>query len=78
MPKWDRVVKNLLYYQTNYIFTVILIHLLIGLISPDQMPFGLVTACAVFIVFVTPTNWCSDSVVRCQFGFLRNQMTANP
>ena len=75
-PSSDRVVKNLLHYQTNYIFTVILIHLLICLMSPGQMPFGLITACAVFIVLVRPSNCCSDLVARCQFVFLRKVMSA--
>jgi len=55
--RWaNRVVNNLLYYQTNYFFTVIIVHLLIGLMNPGQMLLGLVSISAAFAVFVTLSN----------------------
>jgi len=48
--------NNLLYYQTNYFFTIIVVHLLIGLMNPGQMLVGLLAICSAFAIFVALSN----------------------
>lgn len=55
--RWaNRVMNNLLYYQTNYFFTIVVVHLLIGLMNPGQMLLGLIAICSVFAIFVSLSN----------------------
>ena len=55
--RWaNRVMNNLLYYQTNYFFTIIVVHLLIGLMNPGQMLIGLLAICSAFAIFVALSN----------------------
>jgi len=55
--RWaNRVMNNLLYYQTNYFFTIIVVHLLIGLMNPGQMLVGLLAICSAFAIFVALSN----------------------
>lgn len=50
--KWgNRVVNNLLYYQTNYLFMSIVIFLVVGLIHPVKMLFGMLTMAVILFVF---------------------------
>jgi len=55
--RWaNRVMNNLLYYQTNYFFTIVVVHLLIGFMHPGQMLLGLIAICSVFAIFVSLSN----------------------
>ncbi|XP_067684958.1 PRA1 family protein 3-like [Haliotis asinina] len=55
--KWaNRVLNNLLYYQTNYFLTALIVFLLIGIIHPVKMVFGFVAIAVAFGGFVYCTN----------------------
>ena len=42
--KWaNRIVNNLLYYQTNYFLSAIVIFLLITFLNPGEMILGIIT-----------------------------------
>ncbi|XP_011067514.1 PREDICTED: PRA1 family protein 3 isoform X1 [Acromyrmex echinatior] len=52
LEKWgNRVVNNLLYYQTNYLFTSIVIFLIVGLIHPVKMLVGMLAMMAILGTF---------------------------
>ncbi|XP_015120932.1 PRA1 family protein 3 isoform X2 [Diachasma alloeum] len=52
LDKWNnRVVQNLLYYQTNYFFMAIIIFLIVGLIHPGKMLLGMVAMAVVLVIF---------------------------
>jgi hypothetical protein len=47
--KWiNRIVNNLLYYQTNYFISAIIIFLLIGFLHPGKMFLGILTMAILF------------------------------
>lgn len=51
--KWgNRVVKNLLYYQTNYLLMSVAVFLVIGLIHPYKVVLGMMVIMALLYVFV--------------------------
>lgn len=55
--KWaNRVSQNLLYYQTNYFLTSIVVFLLVGLIHPVKMLCGILAVLAAFGLFYYVTN----------------------
>lgn len=57
MEKWgNRVINNLLYYQTNYFLLSILIFLIVGVIHPIKMACGIVVVGTAFLIFVYVTN----------------------
>eukprot|EP00090_Calanus_glacialis_P016538 TRINITY_DN2587_c0_g1_i3.p1 TRINITY_DN2587_c0_g1~~TRINITY_DN2587_c0_g1_i3.p1 ORF type:complete len:182 (-),score=56.25 TRINITY_DN2587_c0_g1_i3:262-807(-) len=45
---FNRLVSNLLYYQTNYFISALVIFLLIGILNPGKMLVGILTMCAIF------------------------------
>ncbi|GAB6033083.1 hypothetical protein CHUAL_012697 [Chamberlinius hualienensis] len=50
--RWaKRIVKNLLYYQTNYFITALIVFLVVGLIHPVQIFFGFLAVCVAFGLF---------------------------
>lgn len=50
LAKWNnRVVSNLLYYQTNYLVMAIIVFLFVGLMNPVSMFTGAVVVTSVFI-----------------------------
>ncbi|XP_041460622.1 PRA1 family protein 2-like [Lytechinus variegatus] len=50
--RWaNRVIDNLLYYQSNYFLTLIVIFLIVGCINPVQMLWGLAIVIAAFFGF---------------------------
>ncbi|XP_058796377.1 PRA1 family protein 3-like [Phymastichus coffea] len=52
LDKWgNRVVNNLLYYQTNYFFTSAVIFILVGLIHPMKMLVGMVVSGLTILAF---------------------------
>ncbi|XP_074095494.1 PRA1 family protein Jwa isoform X1 [Cotesia typhae] len=52
LDKWgNRVVNNLLYYQTNYFFMSVVIFLIVGIIHPGKMLLGMVAMTVVLAVF---------------------------
>lgn len=53
LDKWgNRVVNNLLYYQTNYFFTSVIIFLIVGLIHPVKMFVGMMAMAVILGGFV--------------------------
>ncbi|XP_041347870.1 PRA1 family protein 3-like [Gigantopelta aegis] len=55
--KWtNRVLNNLLYYQTNYFLTALIIFLIIGIIHPVKMVFGFTALAVAFGGYVYGTN----------------------
>ncbi|KAG7207020.1 hypothetical protein KM043_000909 [Ampulex compressa] len=53
LEKWgNRVVNNLLYYQTNYLYMSVIIFLIVGLIHPVKMLVGMLAMMVVLGVFV--------------------------
>ena len=49
LGKWsNRVVSNLLYYQTNYFLSAIVIFLLITFLNPGEMILGIITMTSIF------------------------------
>lgn len=68
--KWgNRVVKNLLYYQTNYFLMSAAIFVLIGLIHPYKIVLGVTIIIALLYVFIT----FFASEVRRPVGFEQQQ-----
>ncbi|OXU24839.1 hypothetical protein TSAR_015108 [Trichomalopsis sarcophagae] len=52
LDKWgNRVVNNLLYYQTNYFFTAVVIFVLVGLIHPGKMIVGMLAMAVILLTF---------------------------
>ncbi|EZA50684.1 hypothetical protein DMN91_003975 [Ooceraea biroi] len=52
LEKWgNRVVNNLLYYQTNYLFMSVVIFLIVGLLHPVKMLVGMLAMMAILGVF---------------------------
>ncbi|CAL8339849.1 unnamed protein product [Lota lota] len=50
LAKWNnRVINNLLYYQTNYIAMAIVVFLIVGFLNPVGMFMGMAVVAAVFI-----------------------------
>ncbi|XP_056461672.1 ADP-ribosylation factor-like 6 interacting protein 5a [Gadus macrocephalus] len=50
LAKWNnRVINNLLYYQTNYIAMAIVVFLLVGFLNPVGMFMGMAVVAAVFL-----------------------------
>lgn len=50
LPKWNnRVVSNLLYYQTNYLLVAVLVFLVVGFMNPFGMFTGAVVVVSVFL-----------------------------
>ncbi|KAK7155650.1 hypothetical protein R3I93_010332 [Phoxinus phoxinus] len=53
LAKWNnRVVSNLLYYQTNYLVVAIIVFMLVGLMNPVSMFTGALVVTSVFTGFV--------------------------
>ncbi|XP_078001113.1 PRA1 family protein 3-like [Glandiceps talaboti] len=51
--RWNnRVVNNLIYYQTNYFLTAIIVFLIVGCLHPIQMLLGLGSVAAAFTGFI--------------------------
>ncbi|XP_063147630.1 PRA1 family protein 3 [Candoia aspera] len=58
ISKWNnRVVSNLLYYQTNYLVVAATVFSIVGFLNPLKMLFGMVVVILVFTVFV----WASHN-----------------
>eukprot|EP00057_Strongylocentrotus_purpuratus_P030384 XP_781527.2 PREDICTED: PRA1 family protein 2 [Strongylocentrotus purpuratus] len=56
--RWaNRVIDNLLYYQTNYFLILVAIFLIVGCINPSQMLLGLAIVIAAFLGF----SYCSTN-----------------
>ncbi|XP_057323610.1 PRA1 family protein 3 isoform X1 [Microplitis mediator] len=52
LDKWgNRVVNNLLYYQTNYFFMSVVIFLIVGIIHPGKMLLGMLSMAIVLAIF---------------------------
>uniref|UniRef100_A0A4W5QG54 PRA1 family protein n=1 Tax=Hucho hucho TaxID=62062 RepID=A0A4W5QG54_9TELE len=50
LPKWNnRVVNNLLYYQTNYLAMAVMIFLIVGFLNPMEMLMGMAVVSLVFL-----------------------------
>ncbi|KAG1942812.1 ADP-ribosylation factor-like 6 interacting protein 5a [Pimephales promelas] len=50
LAKWNnRVVSNLLYYQTNYLVVAIIVFVLVGLMNPVSMFTGAIVVTSVFV-----------------------------
>jgi hypothetical protein len=57
LERWaNRVINNLLYYQTNYFLISVIIFLLVGIVYPGQMFLGLLAICSAFAIFVSVSN----------------------
>jgi len=57
LDRWhNRIVSNLLYYQTNYILAALIIFLLVGVMHPVQMIFGFAAVVTSFVLFVVASN----------------------
>ncbi|XP_019735068.1 PRA1 family protein 3-like [Hippocampus comes] len=72
MAKWNnRVVSNLLYYQTNYLAMSVIVFLIVGLLNP----LGMFTAMAVVSGVFLGSVWAADnrSAIR---NFKRHKPTA--
>ncbi|XP_076060421.1 PRA1 family protein Jwa isoform X1 [Oratosquilla oratoria] len=55
--KWaNRVIQNLLYYQTNYFLTYLAVFLLVGVIHPTKMLYGMMAMGIAFSLFFYLTN----------------------
>ncbi|XP_072050852.1 PRA1 family protein 3-like [Amphiura filiformis] len=55
--RWaNRVIDNLLYYQTNYFLSAILVFLIVGCLNPLNMLVGIFTMVVLFGLFVFATN----------------------
>lgn len=55
--KWgNRIVSNLLYYQTNYFLMSIIIFILFGVMHPVQIITGFLVMLVIFTVFCYVTN----------------------
>ncbi|KAG1683575.1 PRA1 family protein 3 [Nymphon striatum] len=57
LDKWEnRIINNLLYYQTNYMVSAIIIFLFVGIMSPGKMLCGMLAICVAFSIFYYITN----------------------
>ncbi|GLV43162.1 Jwa [Carabus blaptoides fortunei] len=57
MDKWgNRVINNLLYYQTNYFLMSVLIFLIVGVLHPTKMACGMLVVVTGFLIFCYVTN----------------------
>lgn len=57
LEKWgNRVGNNLLYYQTNYFLTALVIFLLVGMLHPTKMLCGMVAIGVAYVLFYYFTN----------------------
>ncbi|KAF0300334.1 PRA1 family protein 3 [Amphibalanus amphitrite] len=55
--KWtNRVLQNLLYYQTNYFVSAVIIFTLVGVMHPQQFLCGMAALAVLFAVFYYVTN----------------------
>ncbi|XP_022107823.1 PRA1 family protein 3-like [Acanthaster planci] len=55
--RWaNRIIDNLLYYQTNYILTAVLIFLIVGTLNPKSMLLGILTIVVIFAIFIYFSN----------------------
>ncbi|KAK0173849.1 hypothetical protein PV328_006992 [Microctonus aethiopoides] len=53
LDKWgNRVVQNLLYYQTNYFMMSVIIFLIVGIIHPGKMLLGMIAMTIVIGIFI--------------------------
>ncbi|KAJ8047802.1 PRA1 family protein 3 [Holothuria leucospilota] len=52
----NRLVDNLLYYQTNYFLTAVIMFLLVGFMNPKSMMLGMVTMAVIIAAFVYFSN----------------------
>uniref|UniRef100_A0A3B1JYQ1 PRA1 family protein n=2 Tax=Astyanax mexicanus TaxID=7994 RepID=A0A3B1JYQ1_ASTMX len=58
LQKWNnRVVSNLLYYQTNYLLLSLLVFLIVGLMNP----FGMFTGAAVVVLVFLGSVWVGEN-----------------
>ncbi|XP_061148310.1 PRA1 family protein 3-like [Syngnathus typhle] len=70
MAKWNnRVVSNLLYYQTNYLAVAVSVFLIVGLLNP----LGMFTAMAVVLGVFLVSVWAADNR-----SAIRNFKSQNP
>ncbi|XP_074644285.1 PRA1 family protein 2-like [Tubulanus polymorphus] len=57
VERWvNRVLNNLLYYQTNYMLTACIIFIIIGILNPAQMAIGIIATVIAFGIFVYATE----------------------
>lgn len=57
MDKWgNRVINNLLYYQTNYFLMSVLMFLIVGVLHPTKMACGMMVVVTGFLIFCYVTN----------------------
>ncbi|XP_029550480.1 PRA1 family protein 3-like [Salmo trutta] len=50
LPKWNnRVVNNLLYYQTNYLAMAVMVFVIVGFLNPMEMFMGMAVVSLVFL-----------------------------
>ncbi|XP_018322569.1 PRA1 family protein 3 [Agrilus planipennis] len=57
LEKWGyRVTSNLLYYQTNYFLTALIIFTIVGVIHPVQVAAGFIVTSVIFMAFCYITN----------------------
>ncbi|XP_071504739.1 PRA1 family protein 2-like [Diadema antillarum] len=55
--RWaNRVIDNLLYYQTNYFLALVILFLIVGYINPVQMTWGIIIVVGSFVGFCYWTN----------------------
>ncbi|GJQ65797.1 hypothetical protein Trydic_g11961 [Trypoxylus dichotomus] len=55
--RWgNRVVKNLLYYQTNYFLLYILLFVIVGVIHPKEIASGAITCILTALIYLGFTN----------------------
>ncbi|CAN9512560.1 unnamed protein product [Ophioblennius macclurei] len=70
VAKWNnRVVSNLLYYQTNYLATAVIVFLVVGFLNP----LGMFTAMAVVSAVFLGSVWAGDNR-----AFISNFKRQNP
>ncbi|CAD5114527.1 DgyrCDS3650 [Dimorphilus gyrociliatus] len=70
--KWaNRVINNLLYYQSNYLLSIIAVFLLVGLLHPANMLIGIGSFCVAFaIVKYVKQNHSSRNFRKSKFNGL--------
>ncbi|XP_002732529.1 PRA1 family protein 3-like [Saccoglossus kowalevskii] len=57
LMRWNnRVVNNLLYYQTNYFLVTVVMFLIVGCLHPVKMLIGIVAVIAAFMGFIMATE----------------------
>jgi len=63
MNRWsNRILANLIYYQTNYFVLILAIFLIVGVIHPKEFLIGFASVLVVFLVFAFATNRSPDAV----------------